>query len=392
MTEQSTNSIWCVIPVYNNGGTVRNVAVACRKHLANVLVVDDGCTDVDVSALFAGTGIQVLSHDANRGKGAALLSALNYVKQRGGTWMVTVDADGQHNPDDIPLFFPMFGKFPASILVGARDFSGPNIPGGSRFGRKFSNFWIRLECGVSISDSQSGFRAYPVQLLSQMKLRDSRYDFEVEVLTKAVWHGLSVQDVPIRVFYPPQEERISHFNQWKDNLRLTLRHSLLVGRRLIPWPHKKLVQPDATDWRTMIRHPRNFLAMLLKENSSPVELAVAAGIGILLATLPLIACHTIAILYVTTKLNLNRLLAVNVQHLCAPPLVPLVCIELGFFLRNGSWIGRDELRTFAADLHQHVLNWLIGSIVLAPVFAAIAGLAVFYIALAVRRKGVQLYG
>ena len=392
MTALSTDLIWCVIPVYNNGGTVRDVAVACRKHVVNVLVVDDGSTDTDVTALFAGTDIQVLSHEVNRGKGAALRSALKYVQTHGGTWMITVDADGQHNPDDIPLFFLMFGKYPASILVGARDFSGPNISGGSRFGRKFSNFWIRLECGVSISDSQSGFRAYPVRLLSQMKLHDSRYDFEVEVLTKAVWHGLSIQDIPIRVFYPPKEERISHFNQWEDNLRLTLRHSLLVGRRLLPWPHRKLVQPDATNWRTLLRHPRKFLAMLLKENSSPAELAAAAGVGILLATLPLIACHTVAILYVTTRLNLNRLLAVNIQHLCVPPLVPLACIELGFFLRSGTWIGRDELRTFAADLPRYFLDWLIGSIVLAPVLAVIAGLAVFYIATAVRRKGVLRYG
>ncbi len=391
MSDLNLQSIWCVIPVYNNGGTVRDVAVACRKHLKNVLVVDDGCTDVAVAALFAGTDIQVLSHEVNRGKGAALRSALDYVKRRGGTWMITVDADRQHNPDDIPLFFPMIGTYPHSILIGARDFSGENITGGSRFGRKFSNFWIRLECGVSISDSQSGFRAYPVELLSKMKLHDRRYDFEVEVLTKAVWNGLTLHEVPIRVFYPPQGERISHFNQWKDNLRLTLRHTLLTSRRLLPWPHKKLVQPGETDWRTLIRHPRKFLAMLLKENSSPTELAVAAGVGILLATLPLIACHTIAILYVTTKLNLNRLLAVNIQHLCAPPLVPLACIELGFFLRHGSWIGRDELSTFAGNLHQYLLNWLLGSLVLAPALAVIVGLGVFYIATTVRRKGARRY-
>jgi len=391
LSAQFLQSVWCVIPVYNNGGTVREVATACRKQLDHVLVVDDGSTDVNVAALFAGTDIQVLSHATNQGKGAALLSALEFVQQRGASWMMTVDADGQHNPEDIPRFFPMVGKNPTSILVGARDFSGPNIPGGSRFGRKFSNFWIRLECGVSVSDSQSGFRAYPVKLLAQMNLRDSRYDFEVEVLTKAVWHGLSIQDVPIRVFYPPREERISHFSPWKDNLRLTLRHSLLVGRRLLPWPHKRLVEPDATNWRTLLRHPRKFLAMLLKENSSPLELSAAAAVGILLATLPLIACHTVAILYVTTRLKLNRLLAVNIQHFCAPPLVPLICIELGFFLRTGAWIGRAELRTFASDLPRYVLDWLLGSLVLAPVLAVIAGLAVFYIATAVQRKGVQRY-
>ena len=211
MSELILQSIWCVVPVYNNGGTVKNVALGCREHLARVLVVDDGSMDVDVAALFVDTDIEVLRHSENRGKGAALLSALEYIRQRGGQWMVCVDADGQHNPDDLPIFFPNLGKDPDSIVVGARDFSGPNIPGGSKFGRKFSNFWIKLECGASVSDSQSGFRAYPVELLSQMKLRGNRYDFEVEVLTKAVWYGLSIEEVPISVHYPPKDERISHF-------------------------------------------------------------------------------------------------------------------------------------------------------------------------------------
>lgn len=380
-----------MVPVYNNGATVKDVAMGCRKHLSQVLVVDDGCTDIDVATLFADTDIEVLTHPENRGKGAALLSALEEVRKRDAKWMICIDADGQHDPDDIPLFFPVIEKNPSTIVVGARDFSVLNVPGGSRFGRKFSNFWINLESGVTVSDSQSGFRAYPVELLSQMKLRGNRYDFEVEVLTKAVWYGLSIEDVPISVHYPPKEERISHFDQWKDNVRLTGRHTLLVGRRLLPWPHKKLVKPGATDWKTLLLHPRRFLAMLLKENSSPVELGVAAAVGIFLATLPLIACHTIAILYVATKLNLNRLLALNVQHLCAPPFVPLACIWLGFFLRNGSWIGREELRNMASNLPQHFLDWLIGSLVLAPILAVVAGLLVFYIAGAVRRKGVQSY-
>ena len=391
MSDFPTDSIWCVVPVYNNAATVKDLALGCRRQLDHVLVVDDGSTDADVAALFSDTDIKVVRHPENRGKGQALSTALRHVKEQGGSWMITVDADGQHNPDDIPAFIPVIAEFPNSILVGARDFSGADIPGGSRFGRKFSNFWIKLECGASVSDTQSGFRAYPVKLISQIKLRGSRYDFEVEVLTKAVWHGLSIQDVPVGVHYAPKEERISHFNQWKDNVRLTGCHSLLVARRLLLWPHKKLVKPAATDWKYLLKHPRKFLAMLLQENSSPTELGVAAGVGILLATLPLIACHTIAILYVTTRLNLNRLLAVNVQHLCAPPFVPLACIALGFYIRNGHWLGMEELRTFASNLHQHLLNWLVGSLVLAPVLGVIAGLIVFYIAARVQRRGAEHY-
>lgn len=386
MGEWSTDCVWCVVPVYNNGTTVKDVALGCRKHLAHVLVVDDGSMDADVAAPFADTDIEVLTHEANRGKGQALLSALAHVHEQGGQWMLCIDADGQHNPDDIPAFFQPLEDLPESIIIGARDFSVPNVPDGSRFGRKFSNFWIKAECGAVVSDSQSGFRAYPVEYLSRMKFRGHRYDFEVEVLTKAVWGGLSLKEVPIRVFYAPQGERISHFHKLKDNFLLTHRHATLICRKVWPWPHRQLVKPSDTDWRNMVRHPRKFLSMLLLERSTPNQLGAAAGVGILLATLPLIFAHTITILYVTSKLKLNRLLAVNVQHLCAPPFVPLACIELGFFMRNGSWIGREELRTVASDLHQHILNWFLGSLVLAPVLSLAGAVLVWFIAASVQRK------
>ena len=162
---------------------------------------------------------------------------------------------------------------------------------------------------------------------------------------------------------------------------------MLVSRRLLPWPHRKLVKPGETDWKNMVLHPRKFMALLLKENSSPVELGMATGVGILLATLPLIACHTVAILYVATKLKLNRLLALNVQHLCAPPFVPLACIGLGFYLRNRAWIGREDLRSMASNLPQYFLDWLVGSLVLAPLLGLVAGLLVFRIATTVQRRG-----
>jgi glycosyltransferase involved in cell wall biosynthesis len=387
MTERLTESVWCVIPVYNNGGTVEAVARGCRELVDHVLVVDDGCTDVDVAGLLDDTDIAVLSHEINKGKGQALLSGLDYVHERGGSWMITVDADGQHDPKDIPAFYPAMREHPASIVIGARDFSGEHVPGGSKFGRKFSNFWIKLESGVTVSDSQSGFRAYPVELLSKMDLKGRRYDFEVEVLSKSVWHGLKLVDVPISVHYPPPEERISHFDQWKDNVRLSGRHSLLVMRRLLPWPHKRLIARDATDWKSLLFSPKKVLAMLLQENSTPVELGVAAGVGIILATLPLIAMHTIAILYVSTKLNLNRLLAVNIQHFCAPPFVPAACIALGFFMRKGYWPNMEVLQRFLSELHQHLLNWLLGSLVLAPVLAVIGGLIVYGIADRVQNSG-----
>ncbi len=375
--------VWCVIPVYNNGTTVESVALKCRQQLDHVLVVDDGSTDIDIAGLFADTGIEVLHHETNRGKGAALLSALSYVREKGAQWMICIDADGQHHPEDIPAFLPLMEQSPSSIIIGARNFSTANVPGGSRFGRQFSNFWIKLECGVRISDSQSGFRAYPVDYLTRMKFRGDRYDFEVEVLTKAVWYGLSLQEVPVQVTYAPKGERISHFHQWKDNARLTHRHGMLISRRLLPWPHKKLVRPEH-DFRELLRHPLRFLIRLLKESAAPTELGLSAGVGILLGTLPLIGAHTVSILYVTTRLSLNRTLALVIQNVCTPPFVPVACITLGYFMRHGSSPMLVDLSKTA--LHEYLFDWLLGSLVLAPVLAVFAGVLVFRLAVMLQKK------
>ena len=388
MDEWLQEKVWCVLPTYDNAGTVRRVAEGCLRHLRHVLVVDDGSTDADLRETLADLPVETVRHETNEGKGAALLTAARIVRERGGVWMICVDADGQHDPDDVPRFFPKLVSQPHSIVVGVRDFDTEHVPGGSRFGRRFSNFWIWLESGARLSDSQSGFRAYPVDLLLRMKLRGRKYDFEVEVLSKAVWYGLRIEEVPIRVIYPPKAERISHFRKWRDNALLTHRHGTLMSRRVLPWPHKKLVPLPPDDWRMMIRHPRAFMTMVLKERAEPGELGRAAAVGVFIATLPLYGLHTVLILFAATHLKLNRMLAVNVQHLCSPPFVPLACIDLGFRLRTGSWIGLEELRHLAdADLKLYLLDWLIGSLFLAPALAVLVGGVAFAIAWQAQRKG-----
>ena len=156
----------------NIGGepqTVADVAARARAVLPYVLIVDDGSTDRDLQALFRNTDITVLRHSRNLGKGAAILTALEYLKKLPGIdYMITLDADGQHEPEDIPLFFPLMERNDYSLIVGCRDLSGEHVPDSSKFGREFANFWMRVETGVRIDDCQSGFRAYPVKYVSRL--------------------------------------------------------------------------------------------------------------------------------------------------------------------------------------------------------------------------------
>ena len=234
-------SVWCAVPVFNNRETVRKVVAECRAILSRVVVVDDGSTDTDLVELLSGLDVVVLQHEKNLGKGKAILTASHYVEEHGGEYMITIDADGQHLPQDIQKFLPLMEEEIPGIIIGCRLFNTDNVPASSRFGRSFANFWLLVETGKLVGDCQSGFRAYPVRYLNQMDFKGSHYDFEAEVLAKAAWGGLALKTVDIDVIYPKPEERVSSFKPFLDNLRLTGIHSMLVGRRMLPIGHKKLM-------------------------------------------------------------------------------------------------------------------------------------------------------
>jgi glycosyltransferase involved in cell wall biosynthesis len=380
-------SIWCVIPVYNNRETVRDVALACRHCLEHVIVVDDGSTDVDVASLLEGSDITVLRHETNEGKGRAILSALRHVTEKGGRFLITLDGDGQHDPKDLGKFIPLLQEDETALVVGCRDFSYSHIPSGSRFGRAFANFWLRVETGVSVDDCQSGFRAYPVRYLNALKLTGAHYDFETEVLAKALWAGLTIKTVAIDVWYPKEGKRVSHFKPFLDNFRISCMHTYLVMRCLLPLSHRKLVQDPSKRFSfDVFRHPVVFIKSLLKENTTPEGLAAAAGVGILLATLPLLFVHTIVIIYVTTRLHLNKIMAVSIQNLCNPPLVPLACIELGHYMKYGRWLTEVSKEGVFGQISVWLSDWLLGSLIVGPVLAAVVGIGVFFIARAVHEK------
>ena len=235
------SKVWCVVPVYNNASTVLDVVRRCRRQIGNVLLVDDGSGDIDLKGKLRDSDIHVIRHETNMGKGAAIISALDFLRKHDAAYMITVDADGQHYPEDIPSFFPLIADDDRTMVIGCRDFSGANIPNSSRLGRRLSNFWMKFETGLDIHDCQSGYRAYPVKQLLQMKFLCRRYNFETEVLVRAAWAGLEFKCLPVRTLYPESHLRISHFRPWRDNLRISLIHFHFVTLKLLPIPRGKLM-------------------------------------------------------------------------------------------------------------------------------------------------------
>jgi len=225
--------ICAVIPVYNNTSTIRQVAEETLRHIPDLLVVDDGSTDANLKEKLDDLPLYYCRHSSNRGKGAALRTALRLLADSGFDFMLTLDADGQHDPADIPLFLELARSGDDIFAIGSRDFTGQPVPSGSRFGRKLSNLLLKWECGVRTSDSQSGFRLYPVRLLADLPFRCTHFDFETEVLAMAVRAGTNHREIPVRVYYPPKRERITHFRPLPELARLTGLHFRLLCSRKV---------------------------------------------------------------------------------------------------------------------------------------------------------------
>lgn len=214
----------CVlIPTYNNAGTVADVVARARAQGLPVAVIDDGCTDATPARLAALPGpLTVLTHETNRGKGIALKTGLAWAKAQGYRYAITLDADGQHFPEDLPAFRKAMDAHPGALIVGSRDLRAENMPGGNSFANRFSNFWFRVQTARRLPDTQTGFRAYPLDRLPDLRLLTARYEAELTLLVFSAWKGVELLPLPIRVYYPAPEARVSSFRPFRDFFRISL--------------------------------------------------------------------------------------------------------------------------------------------------------------------------
>ena len=221
-----------MIPVYNHDHDVVEVIQKSLAYQLPVIVVNDGSTDRTLEKLNQLTGVSIVNHQKNQGKGAALLSgfqeALNVAD-----WAITIDADGQHDPADAKKLMDAVADGKRVIVIGKREgMSDNSVPWTSRFGRGFSNFWVFLSGGYRLADTQSGFRAYPLPESLDLNVKAKRFQFEVEILVKAGWRKLPVKEVAVMTFYKPGKQRVSHFRPFVDFLRNSMTFTRLIFQRL----------------------------------------------------------------------------------------------------------------------------------------------------------------
>ena len=229
-----------IIPTYNNARTLRGVVEGVLRQTSSIIVVNDGSTDDTAHVLaLCDPCISVVTHERNKGKGAALVSGFKEAVRQGFDYAITIDSDGQHFPSDLPLFLEAIRRHPDAIIVGNRfarsasDDSRAHMNPQSRFANRFSNFWFTLQTGVRLPDTQTGYRAYPLHRLRWLSLITSRYEAELELMVFATWNGVRLVSIPIQVYYPSQSERVSHFRPTTDFLRISLLNTFLCGLALV---------------------------------------------------------------------------------------------------------------------------------------------------------------
>jgi glycosyltransferase involved in cell wall biosynthesis len=219
-----------IIPVFNHGRTVGRVAREALVLGFPVFVVNDGSTEALPPFPEDLKTVQLLHHRTNQGKGAALETGMRAAADI-ADWAITIDADGQHNPQDALALLEAISDDQRPIVLGCRQ-GMRSAPWTSRSGREFSNFWVWVAGGPRLSDSQSGFRVYPIPETLGLAVSARRYQYEIEVLVKACRQGLPVIEAPVSVVYRSDIPRISHFHPFQDFLRNTGTFSRLITRRV----------------------------------------------------------------------------------------------------------------------------------------------------------------
>jgi glycosyltransferase involved in cell wall biosynthesis len=230
-----------VIPYYNHGGAIAQVLGALAVFDLPCIVVDDGSDAQAKAQLSLALGdqsqISVIALAHNQGKGVAVMTGCEAALARGFTHVVQIDADGQHQPSDIPRLLDLARLHPEALVTGQPIYDA-SVPRSRHYGRYVTHVWVWINTlSFEIRDSMCGFRVYP--LLSACAVwrtcKVGRHmDFDTEIMVRMAWRGVRVLSVPTRVTYPV--DGVSHFALWRDNVRISAMHAKLFGGMLLRLP------------------------------------------------------------------------------------------------------------------------------------------------------------
>lgn len=357
-----------MIPTYNNGGFIEGLLGEVLQYCHDVIVVNDGSTDRTREILKGLSPLQVVSFSKNRGKGKALKAGFEFALEKGFDYAITLDSDTQHSAKDLPVFLGSLEHEPGTLVIGTRFLSRKTVPLKNRFANRLSSFWYHIETGQKLKDTQSGYRLYPIRALQGIRLFTGKYEFELEILVKAVWKGIKVQEVPIDVYYPPEGERVSHFRPLWDFLRISVLHTLLVFLGLFYYRPRIAI----------LKYQKKSLKQILKEDiigsdTPGYMIALSVAFGIFMGILPIWGYQLVIGFFFAHLFKLNKAIFFITANISIPPMIPAILylsyVTGSYVLGEGSW--KVDVALNLQSIGLNLKQYLAGSIV----FATIAGLS-----------------
>jgi glycosyltransferase involved in cell wall biosynthesis len=374
-------AICVVIPVFNHGLTVGRIVREAREFFP-VIVVNDGSTD-DTGKILAGeSGVTVITLPRNQGKGAALRAGLARAEECGFTHAITMDADGQHATRELPWFGAASRERPEAFVIGVRNLVKENAPVGRRISNSLSTFWFKVETGVKLTDTQCGYRSYPLQPINRLRLNSQRYAYELEVMVKAAWAGIPLRAQRVSADYASATSRLSHFHPVRDMVRLSLLHSRLsIQSFCVPALLRKLSATGQLHHLPRGRRVKTIFRLLFSEHTdTPAKLAFAVGLGFFCGIAPIWGFQIMAAAALAHKLRLNKAIAVTASHISFPLATPFIMaggLLLGHYLHTGGVLPLNAT-TLLKEIPIRFTEWFFGSIALG-ILAGIAGTIVTWL-------------
>lgn len=359
------------MPTFNNEGALASVIQDLLLYSNNLIIVNDGSTDSTKAILGNYPQLEILHFTENQGKGEALKRGFKLAEELGYDYAITIDSDGQHYPDDLEVFLiELENKIAGTeiLLVGDRNMGRDGIPGKSSLGNKFSNFWFLVVTGCQLQDTQSGYRLYPLGVINSINLYTKKFEFEIEVIVKAAWRKVQVENIPIKVFYE-KENRVTHFRPVWDITRIAILYTwfVLVSFFYIH-PRNKYSDFKNKGFR------RFWNEDILISNEPAHKKAAAIALGVFVGISPFWGFHTLLVFLFAAIFKLNKVTALIFSNISIPPLIPFIIYasyQVGSLLIGKGFNWEMSLENFdsSSEIYGLLGQYVLGSFALAGFFA-----------------------
>jgi glycosyltransferase involved in cell wall biosynthesis len=365
-----------IIPTYNNHKTLKRVIDGVLHYTTNVIVVNDGSTDTTSEIINSYSTIDSISILKNQGKGNALRLGFKKAIESGFHYAITIDSDGQHFPDDIPVFLEELDKNDSNILlIGSRNMNQEGVPKKSSFGNKFSNFWFWFETGIQLEDTQSGYRLYPLLNIPK-KYFTKKFEFEIEVIVRSAWKGSIVKNIPVKILYDPSE-RVTHFRPFKDFTRISILNTVLVLITLL------YIKPRDFFRSFQKKKIKQFIKdEILESNDSNLVKSLSIALGVFIGIAPFWGFQTVLVIFLAVLFRWNKILAFTFSNISIPPMIPFIIfasLQIGSYFVDGDVFFNQNQEFSLETIKNHTTQYLVGSFILATITAFVFGFSSYFL-------------